>query len=70
MGRMPLASVRKSAVQAWLSAHADQPVSVRRAHGVLAGILDLAVDDRAIAVNPVRGGELATQARGEAGLFD
>lgn len=54
-GRMPVASVRKSAVQAWLSAHADQPVSVRRAHGVLAGILDLAVDDRAIAVNPARG---------------
>lgn len=54
-GRMAVASVRKSGVQAWLSAHADQPVSVRRAHGVLAGILDLAVDDRAIAVNPARG---------------
>lgn len=54
--------MRKSAVQAWLSAHADQPVSVRRAHDVLADILDLVVDDRAIAVSPARGITLNTYA--------
>ena|GEM_PF-5213641 len=52
--------MRKSAVQAWLSAHADQPVSARRAHDVLADILDLVVDDRAIAVSPARGVTLNT----------
>lgn len=61
-GRMPVASVRKSTVQAWLSAHADQPVSVSQAHGFLANILDLAVNDRAIAVNPASRKTLNTYA--------
>ncbi|MCG7252335.1 hypothetical protein [Corynebacterium pseudodiphtheriticum] len=60
IGPQPVISVRKSTVHAWLSAHADQPVSVRRTHGVLVDILDLTVDDRAIAVSPARGVTLNT----------
>ena len=54
-GARTVGSIRKPEVQAWLSEHHEKPVSVRRAHGVLAGILDIAVDDGAVPLNRARG---------------
>lgn len=65
-GDVPVGRIRKSAVQAWiteLSAKRSASV-VRRAHDVLAGILDLAVDDRAMLTNPARGVEMPRKTRG------
>jgi len=49
-------SIRRSEVQDWVSELATQKSStvVKRALGVLAGILDVAIDDRRLASNPAR----------------
>ena len=52
---VPLDRIEHGAVQAWLaelSASGQSGASVRKAHGVLAGILDLAVRDRRLPSNP------------------
>ena len=56
----PIADVRFSAVQAWVSELSSQrgPVIVRFAHSVLARILDDCVRDRMLASNPARGVKL------------
>ena len=54
----PLASVEHGAVQAWLgelSATGQSGASVRKIHGVLSAILDLAVRDKRIPANPANG---------------
>jgi hypothetical protein len=59
---------RRSDVQAWLSELSDRGLagaSVRKAQGVLSGILGLAVRDRRLAVNPALGVALPADA-GEA----
>lgn len=55
-GRRPLSSIRHSDVQAWLTGMTatHSPTMVLRAYGVLAGILDVAVKDRRIPMNPAR----------------
>lgn len=66
-GRHSISSILTSDVQAWVTRlsvgdpNADPPIkpksatTVIRAYGVLAGILDMAVKDRRISVNPARG---------------
>lgn len=53
---MPVGRVRHGDVQAWVTWLAGKagPTTVLRAHGVLAGILDVAVRDRRILTNPAR----------------
>ena len=55
-GDRELSSIHKSEVQAWVSDLATRRsrTVVLRALGVLAGIIDLAVDDHRIATNPAR----------------
>lgn len=55
-GERELSSIHKSEVQAWVSelARDRSRTVVLRALGVLAGIIDVAVDDNRIAVNPAR----------------
>ena len=62
-GRVAVADVRKTSIQSWVSgitagAEGQKPKgasTVIRAFGVLAAILDEAVDDRRILTNPARG---------------
>ena len=60
-GERPIGSIRHSEVQAWIrrlsppGQASRAATKVKRAHGVLAGILDTAVRDRRIASNPARG---------------
>src|SRR5215218_3618570 len=57
-GNVALIRVTHGEVQAWLSELSDQGLagaSVRKAQGVLSGILGLAVRDRRLAVNPALG---------------
>lgn len=65
-GSVAVSNVKRSAVQEWVTKLAgERSASVtRRAHNILAGILDLAVDDRALLANPARGVELPTKHRG------
>lgn len=58
--RRAVGGIRHSEVQAWTTglATTHSPTTVRRAHEVLAGILDVAVRDRRIASNPARGVKL------------
>lgn len=54
----PLASVEHGAIQAWLaqlSATGQSGGSVRKIHGVLSAILDLAVRDKRLPANPANG---------------
>ena len=55
-GHRQLSSIHKSEVQAWVSEMATRRSrsTVLRALGVLAGVIDVAVDDNRIAVNPAR----------------
>lgn len=72
-GEVAIKDVRKSDVQAWVaelltgsSATKRKPLgatSVIRAHEVLAGILENAVTDRLILVNPARGVDLPRKSR-------
>ncbi|UQN29444.1 tyrosine-type recombinase/integrase [Brachybacterium kimchii] len=57
-GRTSVARILPSEVEAWIADLVDagkSPTVVRRAHAVLAQMLDTAVRDRRIAVNPARG---------------
>ena len=60
-GGREIGSIRHSEVQAWVrslsppSQASRAATKVKRAHGVLAGVLDTAVRDRRIASNPARG---------------
>ena len=57
-GNRGVASIKPSEVQTWVS-NIDRSASlVRQAHAVLAQILDVAVQDRAIRENPARGVKL------------
>jgi integrase len=70
-GSMAVSDVRKTAVQTWVSAlttgtdgrKAKGATTVIRAFGVLASILDEAVDDRRILTNPARGVNLPRKTR-------
>lgn len=59
-GRVPIADISRSAVKAWVAEMNDQKGAtvVIRTYGVLASILDDAVLDRRLAVNPARGGRM------------
>lgn len=59
-GDVPLHRIRTSDVEAWVTvmAGARSASVVRRSHAALAQMLDTAVRDRRIAVNPARGVEL------------
>lgn len=64
---VPIQSITKAAVQEWLPTlrtKSKQELSAswaRKVHIVLSGLLDLAVDDRKLAVNPLKGMSLAKQ---------
>lgn len=55
-GKRTLGSIRHSEIQSWVSemAQTQSASNVLRAHGILAGILDTAVRDRRMSVNPAR----------------
>ncbi|GAA5096235.1 site-specific integrase [Microbacterium yannicii] len=53
-GGRRIGSIRHSEVQAWISGLEGGSTTVRRAHGVLAGILDGAVHDRRLSRNVAR----------------
>ncbi|STC82202.1 site-specific integrase [Corynebacterium ulcerans] len=54
-GDRTVGSVKKSAVQAWVSSMGKSGSTVRHAHGVLLQILEVAVTDGLIVSNPARG---------------
>ena len=54
-GTWQVGAIRTSDVELWAAGLKGSATLVRRAHGVLAGMLDLAVKDRLIAANPARG---------------
>lgn len=56
-GSRPVGTIRSTEVQAWLSelAKSKSATTTLRAHGVLAGVLDAAVDDRRLTRNVARG---------------
>ena len=64
-GSVRLADLRLTDAQAWVSEVAARrgATVVRRAFGVLAGVVDDAVSDRRLAINPVRGPRLSKKAR-------
>jgi integrase len=78
-GRTKLADIKPSAVQSWVSdmsrqvtdsegnvtKRASGPVTVIRAYGILASILDEAVRDRRLLTNPARGCKLPRKPRRE-----
>ena len=64
-GTTPISALRFTDVQAWVAELAARsgPVTVCRAHGTLARILDDAVRDRLIVANPARGVQLPPQVK-------
>ena len=62
-GDRAIGTIRKSEVQAWLDGIDKSATVVRRAHEVLAGILDTALNDRLIPANPARGVKLPRKNR-------
>ncbi|WP_349426902.1 site-specific integrase [Microbacterium sp. LWS13-1.2] len=62
-GSRSVGSIRHSEVQAWISSIAGGSTTVRRAHGILAGILDVAVRDRRLARNVARDVDLPAKSR-------
>lgn len=54
-GNTAVAAIRASDVEVWAASIDRSPTVVRRAYGVLCGLLDLAVKDRLIVVNPAQG---------------
>lgn len=65
-GSRTVGSIRHSEVQAWVSSIKGGSTTVRRAHGILAGILDVAVNDRRIARNVARDVQLPAKAQASA----
>lgn len=80
-GRRQLSSIRTSEIQAWVTrlstgdpratppAEPKSATTVIRAYGVLASILDAAVKDRRITVNPARGVEDLPRKRRKAHVY-
>ncbi|WP_257202984.1 site-specific integrase [Corynebacterium cystitidis] len=62
-GDTPVSVVRHSDVQAWVASIGRSATIVRGAHNALAQILDLAVADRLIKVNPARGVKLPAKGK-------
>jgi integrase len=55
---VPLAAIEHGQIQAWLAAltaSGQSGASVRKVHGVLSGVLDLAIRDKRIPANPAQG---------------
>lgn len=57
-GSRQVATIKPSEVQTWVSSFDKSASLVRQAHAVLAQILDIAVQDKAIRENPARGVKL------------
>ncbi|MDN8623721.1 MULTISPECIES: site-specific integrase [Corynebacterium] len=57
-GKRKISTLRKSEIQAWVSASTLSGSSIRHAHNLLAQILDVAVDDNYLKSNPARGVKL------------
>ena len=57
-GKRKIGTLRKSEIQAWVSASTLSGSSIRHAHNLLAQILDVAVDDNYLKSNPARGVKL------------
>lgn len=73
LGRMPLGELRPSDVQGWvatLEADGLSPSRIRKAHVVLAQILDAAMRDQLIARNAARGVKLPRVVRREAAYLE
>ncbi len=70
-GNRAVGSIRHSEVRAWVAelAAGKSPTTVRRAHGLLASILDNAVRDRRIATNPAREIKLPRRTQGARGYL-
>lgn len=66
-GGRQIRSIRRSEVRAWIAELSTRrsPTVVRRAHDILAGILDLAVSDKLILENPARDVPLPKKTRGK-----
>ena len=64
-GRLAVGDIRHSSVQAWVSTLSETKgaTTVLRAYGVLAAVLDSAVKDRRVTVNPARGVNLPRKPR-------
>ena len=64
-GSRRVGSIRHTEVTAWIAELALErsPTTVKRAHGILAAILDSAVRDRRIAANPARAVKLPRKSR-------
>lgn len=62
-GARTIGSIRHSEVQTWVSTIRGGSTTVRRAHSVLAGILDGAVQDRRLARNVARDVDLPTKTK-------
>lgn len=62
----PIGKITKTQVQTWInkSFEGKSPTVVLRAHGVLAGILDLAIDEQLLVQNKARGVVLPKKTRG------
>lgn len=54
-GDVAVGRIKRSEVREWVHGMAKSASVSRRAHGILAGILDLAVDDKAVHANVARG---------------
>ncbi|ORL98839.1 tyrosine-type recombinase/integrase [Prescottella equi] len=66
-GQVPVGRVKRTAVAQWVADLSKDrgPVTVTRAFGVLAAILDDALADRLVAVNPARGVPLPKRTKAE-----
>ena len=66
-GARRVGEIQHSDVQGWISSFSKgrSATTVLRAHGVLAAILDVAVRDRRISVNPARGVKVPKKAKGK-----
>lgn len=62
-GSRAVGSIKHSEVQTWVSGMTGGSTTVRRAHGILAGILDSAVRDRRLARNVARDIDLPAKTR-------
>ncbi|WP_378041004.1 tyrosine-type recombinase/integrase [Citricoccus parietis] len=64
-GNVAVSDIRRTTVQQWVAdlGGVRAPTTVIRAHGVLASILDDAVDDRRLLTNPARGVKLPRKAK-------
>lgn len=62
-GTRTVGSIRHSEVQSWVSIISGGSTTIRRVHGVLAGILDAAVRDRRVARNVARDVDLPARSK-------